>query len=79
MIPEFRYMTDQGLVLTGEGEDLLYEYQRRADFYGCSCHICPPCNTCTHPGHPESLVNTPEYWESDLEAGIRAAIKGTLQ
>lgn len=78
MIPAFQHLADKGLVLTGEGEHLLYEYQTLVDDYGCSCHLCPPCNVCLHPGHPDSLVNAPEYWESDLEAGIRAATKGTL-
>lgn len=71
--PEFEYMERQGLVLTEEGEDLYYDWD---SIGGCTCFISPPCNYCTHPGHPISLAESPELWESELVAEIRAATKG---
>lgn len=65
------------MVLTGEGESLLYEWE--SEVGGCTCFLGhPPCNSCTHPGHPISLAESPDCWESDLEQAIKAAIKGTL-
>lgn len=28
----------------------------------CSCHISPPCGSCTHEGNPINLEETPEAW-----------------
>lgn len=75
--PEFKYWEDQGMVLTPEGEALFYEWEFEVG--GCTCFLGhPPCNSCTHEGHPISLAESPEYWESDLEQAIRAVVKGTL-
>jgi len=39
------------------------------DYYhlsgGCSCHICPPCSFCTHPGNPLCQEECDECWEED--------------
>lgn len=69
---EFEYMERQGLVLTKEGEDLYLDWQ---SYEGCTCFISPPCNYCTHPGHPISLAEAPEYWEPELVAEIRHAAR----
>jgi hypothetical protein len=29
----------------------------------CSCHINPPCGSCTHEGNPRNLDETPEAWD----------------
>jgi len=28
----------------------------------CSCHLSPPCGSCTHEGNPNNLEETPEAW-----------------
>lgn len=28
----------------------------------CSCHISPPCDSCTHPGNPRNLDEDDEAW-----------------
>lgn len=42
-------------------EDALQAYvtwvDMQADF-PCTCHIAPPCSTCTHGGHPDQLRET---------------------
>lgn len=59
------YPTKPGFHLTPEGEDLFEAYMYRANYYGCSCHISPPCGLCTHEGHPVCIEETPELWEPD--------------
>lgn len=39
-------------------EDWIDNHQDR-----CSCHISPPCDCCTHKGHPVALLEMPEAWE----------------
>lgn len=37
-----------------------------ADFHAhydsCSCHISPPCSSCTHPGNPLNLEEDHQAW-----------------
>ena len=57
-----------GLVLTPEGEELLWEFQEECGYNGnCSCHISPPCGSCTHPGNPLNLEGDPSLWEEEWE------------
>ena len=28
----------------------------------CSCHISPPCSSCTHEGNPRNLAEDPYAW-----------------
>jgi hypothetical protein len=51
-----------GKQLTAEAEDLYFTWQRK--FQGsCSCHISPPCGSCTHPGNPLCLEEDDDSWE----------------
>ena len=38
----------------------------RDDFYagerGCSCHLSPPCGTCTHAGNPQNQIEDESCW-----------------
>lgn len=38
----------------------------RAAFFAegecCSCHICPPCGYCTHPGNPANQEEDETAW-----------------
>lgn len=52
---------NQRRVLTDEGENFRRGFD---DTGGCSCHLgCAPCSSCTHPGHPAALEETPDLWE----------------
>jgi hypothetical protein len=31
----------------------------------CQCHLSPPCDSCLHPGHPNSLDDMWEVWENE--------------
>jgi len=31
----------------------------------CSCHISPPCGSCTHPGNPMNQEEDESCWEPD--------------
>lgn len=51
-------------VLTPEAE------ADRADFHAegfpnCSCHISPPCGSCTHPGNPMNQDEDESCWMDD--------------
>ncbi|MGN6657055.1 MAG: hypothetical protein ACTHJ9_17180 [Rhodanobacter sp.] len=57
----FRDTTEQILapkkkvrVLTPEAEDERAEFEREYDGGNCSCHLSPPCGSCTHPGNPRN-------------------------
>lgn len=50
--------------LTIEGEALKEDFQVNYSDIGCTCFSMPPCSHCTHPGHPESLANSPMLWNS---------------
>jgi hypothetical protein len=52
----------------------------RDDFYdaygyrgNCSCHISPPCGSCTHPGNPHNQENDDDAWGFDLDYEANAA------
>lgn len=36
------------------------------DYYGyggnCSCHLNPPCSSCTHPGNPDNQDEDESCW-----------------
>lgn len=32
---------------------------------GCSCHLHPPCSSCTDPGNPANQVEDDECWTTD--------------
>jgi len=43
------------------------EWDEMYDGGNCSCHINPPCDSCTHEGNPIGLEETDEAWEPDNE------------
>jgi hypothetical protein len=47
--------------LTPEGQALLDDF--KDNYNNCSCHSHPPCSSCTHEGHPISLVETEDVWQ----------------
>lgn len=49
--------------LTEKGADLEFEFISEYRDKGCSCHIDPPCYTCTHPGNPNNLAEDDSLWE----------------
>lgn len=57
--------TRAGYVLTEEGEELYAEWRRTFDGGNCSCHISPPCSSCTHEGNPLNLECTDDAWIPD--------------
>lgn len=79
------------------GEVLTYDAQcERDDFtswFGldgnCSCHISPPCGSCTHPGNPSNPSNQAEddeawMWDDmaalldEMERAARAAVADAI-
>lgn len=38
--------------LTEEAEKDRLEFEAKYDEGNCTCHISPPCGSCTHPGNP---------------------------
>lgn len=54
--------------LTPEAEEDRAEFN---DVYGiggnCSCHISPPCGSCTHPGNPRNQDEDPSCWINSYE------------
>ena len=48
----------------------------------CSCHIAPPCGSCTHPGNPLNQAEDEDCWEwetlaetlAEMEMDARTAI-----
>jgi len=58
-----------------EYEDLTPEAQAERDSFeaafgidgNCSCHLSPPCNSCTHPGNPINQNEDDSAWLSNLE------------
>lgn len=54
--------------LTAEGEYALAEFEARYGTDGnCSCHLSPPCGSCTHPGNPRNLAEDPSVWIDPYE------------
>ena len=35
-------------------------------YESCSCHVCAPCDYCTHEGNPINLAETPDAWDEEL-------------
>lgn len=75
-----------GLVLTPEGEELLCKFCDDCGIGGnCSCHISPPCCSCTHPGNPLSLECDPSLWEEEwggfdvLESRVRQVVAEVVE
>lgn len=46
--------------LTPEGQALLDDFKE--NYNNCSCHTSPPCSSCTHEGHPLSLLESEDLW-----------------
>lgn len=59
-----------GMALKPWAEDVYAEWK---EIGGCSCFLGhPPCSSCMHEGHPLSLEENDEAWESELVAAVRA-------
>lgn len=41
----------------------------------CSCHISPPCCSCTHPGNPLNLEEDDDAWEFSLDYEVHQAMR----
>lgn len=48
-------------------EDALAEWELFFGDSGCICFICPPCNSCVHPGNPVNLDETDDAWGEEYE------------
>lgn len=59
-------MNRNGMILVPWAEAEHWDF---IDSYGydgnCSCHISPPCGSCTHPGNPLNLEECDEAWERE--------------
>jgi hypothetical protein len=66
MMSDTDYPKRAGYTLTDEGVLLFENYLSRVSDYGCSCHINPPCGTCSHEGHPICIEETPELWVKEV-------------
>lgn len=51
-------------VLKPEYRDIVEDFEVNYD--SCTCHICPPCNHCTHEGNPLNLEETPDAWNIEF-------------
>lgn len=49
--------------LTPAAQEDRAEFERYADHHGCSCHLTPPCDYCTHPGNPLNQNEDDDAWE----------------
>lgn len=50
--------------LTAEAEAERDDFEREHGYSGnCSCHIAPPCGSCTHPGNPRNQAEDESAWE----------------
>jgi hypothetical protein len=56
--------------LTEEAELSNLEFFREYGDGNCSCHISPPCGSCTHPGNPVNQAEDENCWEPDLPDAI---------
>lgn len=54
-------------VLTPEAEADREEFDREYDGGNCSCHISPPCGSCTHPGNPHNQDEYEDCWMDEPE------------
>lgn len=48
--------------LTPEAEVERAEFEREYAGGNCSCHISPPCGSCTHPGNPANQAEDESCW-----------------
>jgi hypothetical protein len=50
-------------VLTTDAQADRDNFDNEYGFTGnCSCHLSPPCGSCTHPGNPDNQKDDPECW-----------------
>lgn len=49
-------------VLTEEAQGERDEFDSVYDGGSCSCHISPPCGSCTHPGNPMNQDEDDSAW-----------------
>ena len=59
-------------ILTPEAEAEREDFEARYGMLGnCSCHISPPCGSCTHPGNPRNQEEDETAWVAagDSEGG----------
>lgn len=50
------------LHLTDWAQDAADDFYKRYGDGNCSCHISPPCGSCTHHGNPLNLEETDDAW-----------------
>lgn len=50
-------------ILTPEAEADRADFMSRYDGGNCSCHLSPPCGSCTHPGNPMNQEEDDSCWE----------------
>lgn len=50
------------------------DFERLYGMGNCSCHISPPCSSCTHPGNPSNLAEDDEAWGFDIDYECDAAM-----
>lgn len=67
-------MWRKGMVLKQKYQEIADDFFFNMRNNGCSCHISPPCNYCTHEGNPANLYEIDEAWESELIGAVRDAI-----
>ncbi|MDP4076200.1 hypothetical protein [Acidovorax sp. A1169] len=78
------YPPQRGKVLTPEAQGERDDFDRSYDGGNCSCHLSPPCGSCTHPGNPRNQEEDPDAWMDDildldeLEREARAAVAWTV-
>lgn len=49
-------------VLTDDAQSERDEFDSEYDGGNCSCHISPPCGSCTHPGNPMNQEEDESAW-----------------
>ncbi|AFC85880.1 hypothetical protein [Frateuria aurantia] len=49
-------------VLTPEAEAERADFDSEFDGGNCSCHLTPPCGSCTHPGNPDNQAEDDSAW-----------------
>ncbi len=50
-------------VLTEEAQADRDDFEAKYGSGNCSCHIRPPCGSCTHPGNPRNQEEDDSCWE----------------
>lgn len=55
-----------GRVLTPEAEGERAQFHA-SGYPNCSCHISPPCGSCTHPGNPLNQDEDDSCWVDEEE------------